>query len=310
MKNIAFLGVGGVGGYFGGKMTQLLENNANDVRIYFVARGEHLKVINENGLLLKTKTDGERKCIPTLATDDCNELPMLDICYICVKQYDLESIVEKIQSKINEHTKIIPLLNGIDIYSRIRTVTNKGIIFPACVYIGTHIQSPGVINQNGGACTLILGKDPQKRHIEADDVCELMERAGIQYTWSERSIEEIWSKYMFIASYGLVTASENKTLGEVYEDKESTKMVKGIMAEIFSISKEEGVQLPDDIVETSYQMAKNFPYETKTSFQRDFEVKDKQDERELFGQTIIDLGVKHHIETPVTKGRYELLNAM
>lgn len=310
MKTVAFLGVGGVGGYFGGKMTRLLKNNADHISVYFVARGEHLKAIKEKGLLLKTKEGGEQKCVPTMATDDYSKLPILDICFVCVKQYDLENIMEKIQDKMHENTKIIPLLNGIDIYSRIRRVTSKGIIFPTCVYIGTHIKSPGIIEQNGGACTLILGKDPKNPQSEAKDVCELMERADILYTWSERNMEEIWSKYMFIASYGLVTASENKTLGQIYEDKILSQMVKDIMGEIFAISKVERIELPDDIVETSYQMAKKFPYEAKTSFQRDFEAKNKSDERELFGQTIIDLGIKYNIDTPVTKERYARLNAL
>ncbi len=308
MKNIAFLGVGGVGGYFGGKMTQLLNTNAPDINIYFIARGKHLNAIKQNGLTLKTKTEGILKCLPTLATDNCEELPKLDICFICVKQYDLEDAIKKILPKLDSNTKIIPLLNGIDIYDRIRKITDKGIIFPACVYVGTHIKSYGVVEQNGGACTITFGQDPNHKDINADDVCELMSKAKIKFEWSSQHIEAIWSKYMFIAAYGLVTASENKILGEVLDNEESSKRVKGIMKEIESISKAENITLPENIVDTSYLMAKNFPYEAKTSFQRDFELKDRPDERELFGQTIIDLGEKHGIDTTVVKSVYQELH--
>ena len=171
MKNIAFLGVGGVGGYFGGKMTQLLSDNDPDVNIFFIARGKHLKAIKENGLMLKTKSEGVLKCIPTLATDNCDELPNLDICFICLKQYALDDAIEKILSKIGTKIKIVPLLNGIDIYNRIRSITHKGIIFPACVYVGTHIKSYGVVEQNGGACTITIGQDPNNVDIDADDIC-------------------------------------------------------------------------------------------------------------------------------------------
>ncbi|WP_310605280.1 ketopantoate reductase family protein [Anaerosporobacter sp.] len=310
MKNIAFLGIGGVGGYFGGKMTQLLNDSEPDINIFFIARGKHLKAIKENGLTLETKTEGILKCIPTLATDNCEELPKLDICFICVKQYDLEDAIKKILPQLDTNTKIIPLLNGIDIYDRIRRITDKGIIFPACVYVGTHIKSYGVVEQNGGACTITFGQDPDHKDINADDVCELMSKAKIKFEWSNKHIEAIWSKYMFIAAYGLVTASENKTLGEVLDNEESSRKVIGIMKEIESISKAENIRLPDNIVDFSYQMAKNFPYEAKTSFQRDYELKDKLDERELFGQTIIDLGVKHGIDTTVAKSVYQKLKYM
>lgn len=307
MKNIAFLGVGGVGGYFGGKMAQLLNDNEPDINIIFIARGEHLKAIKENGLILKTKTEATLKCIPTLATDCCEELPKLDICFICVKQYALEEAIKKILPKLDTNTKIVPLLNGIDIYDRIRKITNKGVVFPACVYVGTHIKDYGVVEQNGGACTITFGQDPNHKDTNADDVCELMSKAKIKYEWSSEHIEAIWSKYMFIAAYGLVTASEDKTLGAVLDNEESSKKVKGIMKEIEAISKAESIGLPDNIVDLSYLMAKNFPYESKTSFQRDFELKDRPDERELFGQTIINLGVKHGIDTTVTKSVYQAL---
>ena len=308
MKNIAFLGVGGVGGYFGGKMTQLLNDGGSDINIFFIARGKHLKAIKEKGLILKTKTEGILKCIPTLATDCCEELPKLDICFICIKHYDLEDAVKKILPKLDTNTKIIPLLNGIDIYDRIRKITDKGIIFPACVYVGTHIKSYGVVEQDGGACTVIFGQDPNNKDINADDVCELMGKAKIKFEWSSKHMEAIWSKYIFIAAYGLVTASENKTLGEVVNNKESSEKVKGIMKVIESVSKAENIRLPDDIVDFSYLMAKNFPYEAKTSFQRDYELTDKPDERELFGQTIINLGVKHGIDTAVVKSVYQKLH--
>ncbi len=307
MKNIAFLGVGGVGGYFGGKMTGLLNDSESDINIFFIARGKHLKAIKEKGLTLQTKTEGTLKCIPTLATDDCEELPKLDICFICVKQYDLEDAIKKVLPKLDTNTKIIPLLNGIDIYERIRKITDKGIIFPACVYVGTHIKSYGIVEQNGGACTITFGQDPNCNDINADDVCELMSKAKIKFEWSNKHIEAIWSKYMFIAAYGLVTASENKTLGEVLDNEESSQKVKGIMKEIELISKAENIRLPDNIVESSYLMAKKFPYEAKTSFQRDYELKEKPDERELFGQTIIDLGAKHGIDTTATKSVYQEL---
>ena len=308
MKNVAFIGIGGVGGYFGGKMTQLLNDNNSDINIFFVARGRHLKKIQENGLILKTKTEGILKCFPTLATDNCKELPKLDICFICVKQYALEDAIKMILPIIDTNTKIIPLLNGIDIYDRIRKITDMGIIFPACVYVGTHIESYGVVEQNGGACTIIFGQDPNNKNINANDICQLMDKAKIKFEWSSRHIEAMWSKYMFIAAYGLVTASENKTLGEVLNDEELSIKVKGIMKEIEAISKAENIELPNDIVESSYLMAKNFPYEAKTSFQRDFEIKNKPDERELFGQTIINLGVKHCIDITVTKSIYQNLN--
>lgn len=105
------------------------------------------------------KDEGERICKPTLATHEICELPMLDACFIAVKAYDLENVLLALKSRIKENTEIIPLLNGVDIPNRIRQVIQKGRVYPACVYVGTHIERPGVVTQYGGSCTILFGKD-------------------------------------------------------------------------------------------------------------------------------------------------------
>lgn len=304
MKNIAVIGVGG---YFGGKMSNVLKNS-DEYNLYFVARGNHLKNIKKAGLILKTSSEGNYICKPTLATDNIEELPALDICFICVKQYDLDNVLLRLKDKITDKSKIIALLNGVDIYSRARKIIKNGVVFPSCVYVGTHIESPGIVSQNGGSCTIIFGKDPQNTDIDADDVCSIFDKCSIKYNWTENNIAEIWEKYMFIASYGLVTSYYNKTLGEVYNNKEYSDVVKKVMNVIYELSKAENVNLDQDIVNASYQKATNFPFETKTSFQRDFENKNKPDERELFGLSIIELGKKNDINVEIIEALYNGLN--
>ena len=46
ISSIAVIGVGGVGGYFGAKLCGLQKADAG-VRVSFVARGEHLRAIQE-----------------------------------------------------------------------------------------------------------------------------------------------------------------------------------------------------------------------------------------------------------------------
>lgn len=304
--NIAVIGMGGVGGYFGGKLSQIIDQNSG-IQLYFIARGKHLEIIKEKGLLLKTADEGEKICRPTLATDDFKLLPDLDICLICVKSYDLDEVLKNIKDKIKPHTVIIPLLNGVDIYERIRKIIAQGVVYPSCVYVGTHIETYGVVAQNGGSCTIIFGPDSLHNESIPSQVFELFNKAGIKYSWSERYLEEIWTKYIFIAAYGIITASENKTLGEVYADKALGEKVICIMKEIQQIAYAKGIMLPKAIAEDSFRKAGSFPYEAKTSFQRDYEKKSGRDERELFGKAMIDMAKEFRLETPYLQMAYDKL---
>ena len=154
--------MGGVGGYFGGKLCRL---QSSGISISFVARGEHLRAMQESGLLLSSEDDGDLVCKPALATDDFGRLPRLDLCLICVKEFDLSSILSRLEPITCDDTIFLPLLNGVDVYSRIRAVIKKGIVLPACVYVGTHIERPGKVSQKGGACKILFGPDPKRSRL-------------------------------------------------------------------------------------------------------------------------------------------------
>lgn len=302
IMNIAIIGTGGVGGYFGGKLANRCKEKD---RVYFIARGEHLARIKEDGLIIKSGQEGEVVCRPTLATESIEELPILDICIICVKGFDLQQVLERLKDKITDTTEIIPLLNGLDIYDRVRKVIKNGTVYPACVYIGTYVEKPGVISQNGGSCKIIFGQDLRNKHMDGKQVRECFDNAGISHEWSEQVQEAIWNKFMCVAPYGLVTAAYDKTMREVYEDENLSHIVQRIIEVVYQLAEKSGVYLKKDSVRKSYELAKDFPWETKTSFQRDYEKKRGCDERETFGGTILMLAEKYQIEVEDIRKLYE-----
>ncbi len=76
------------------------------------------------------------------------------------------------------------------------------------------------------------------------------------------------------------------------------------MTEIAAIAHKKGVKLPEDIVEKSVNKAGNFSFEAKTSYQRDVEAKGRRNEGDLFGGTIVKMGKKYGVPTPVTERVY------
>jgi len=298
MKNIAVIGIGGIGGYFGGKLTSLLRNDP-EVNIHFIARGQHLREIQANGLLLDTE-EGQMVCKPTRATDRIADLPRLDYCLLCVKGYDLAGVLSQLKDKIDDSTVILPLLNGVDIFERIRDVLKVGYLHPACVYIGTHIEKPGLVQQRGPLSTIFLGHDPG-RSEEDRSILPLFDAAGITYGWKDDPFLEIWNKYIFIAAFGLVTADSGMTIGEVFLSGERLDEVRAVMGEIVALGRAKGIGLSPTAIEDTLLKASKFPAGTRTSIQRDIELKDRPDERDLFGGSIIRLGRELGIPTPAAE---------
>ena len=305
IKRICIYGTGGVGGYFGGRIAEVFNNNPQfkDYEVYFIARGEHLKAIKQHGIIVKTP-DRTISAKPNLATDDIREIPPPDLILLCVKGYDLPQAAEAIKQVINKNTVIIPLLNGVDIIERIRQILDKGIVLPACLYVGTHIESPGIISQSGGNGIIIFGPDRKHPEYSGDSVQDFFQKTGIKYEWYDDPLPKIWEKYLFIAAFGLVTAAYGESLGAVVKNDERLSMARGITTEIYTIARKKNINLPADIIEISMNKAASFPSDARTSYQRDIENGSKNNEGDLFGGTIIREGKALGVPTPVTESVY------
>ena len=306
--SVCLIGVGGVGGYFGGKLAHTFSSNPDSsVNIFFVARGKHLEAIKKNGLVLKSPEFGSMTCRPKLATERISDLPEIDIFLIAVKGYDLAGVAVSIRNQIKENTVLIPLLNGADIQERLRNKIKTGIILPACVYISSYVEEPGIIVHIGKPGKIIFGRDQDHPDTIPNEIFKVFEKSSIDYEWKDDANPAIWEKYIFIASLGLISACYNRTLGEILEEPSLKEEVIGIMNEIYSIVLKKNIRLPDGIVDLSLKKAAMFPRDTQTSLQRDIHQKKGKSELELFGGTIIDLGKKMGIPTPTTKKIYREL---
>ncbi len=317
INDVLICGVGGVGGYFGGKIAYKINKLVDKKKkIYFLARGAHLKEIIKNGLIINTPEEKGIICKPTMASDNLLNIPFPDLCIICVKSYDLDDLVIKLAKFLKEDTIIIPLLNGIDIYERIRKNLNKCIVFPSCVYVGSHIEKPGVVTQSGNPGFFYCGKDPKFPDFNPQPVFDFFKDLGFgqynipnapdptlsMFNWRDNPYQIIWEKYLLVASFALVTAFTGKTLGGVIFNNESLELLTKVMQEIVEIAEKKKIKLSDNIISKTIEFCKAYP-DIKTSYQRDIE-KGKKNEGDLFGGTIIRLGQELNVPTPVTKSLY------
>ena len=303
--NIGIIGLGGVGGYYGGKLVQLM-SKIPTLNVYFVARGAHFEAIQQNGLQLQLAEDGKTYTIhPTKIVSSISDLPKLDLCLIAVKSYDLEDVVTQLKDKVHTQTEILPLLNGVGIYERIRAILPNPKIYSACVYIMALIEKPGFVVESGGHPKIVFGPDLKRQEHSENQWKTLLDKANINYVFTEDHLKEIWTKYMYISPYALVTARYHKSVGAVYEGEETRAKVQGIMKEIEAIAHKLGIPLDIDVVERSLHLAQKFDFHATTSFQRDYVQPGKKNEKELFGKAILDYGKRLGIPTPVTEEVYQ-----
>ena len=142
---IAFSGIGGVGGYYGGKLAHFYRQSEN-IKIYFISRGENLEVISREGLKIQTLHE-EIIVHPTLATHSPKDIGPVDYLFCTTKSYDLAGNLEEIRPLIGPSTVIIPLLNGANITEEIRRLVPGHQVWYGCVP-GFRLREQSVNLQN------------------------------------------------------------------------------------------------------------------------------------------------------------------
>ncbi|MHB8919090.1 MAG: ketopantoate reductase family protein [Desulfocucumaceae bacterium] len=300
---IAIIGMGGIGGYFGGKLaTAYVPSGLHQV--YFVARGEHLARIREEGINVKAD-DGDFTAFPTLATDRPAEIGKVDFVMFCVKSYDFEEAARGMEGIIGDHTFVLPLQNGVDKRGWMERVLGKGIVLDGCVYMAVHIESPGVIRQAGGSRKLIFGRDPQDVS-RLKPLADLLLGAGIKAEMEEDIRLPVWAKYIVICPMAAATSYYRETVGAILADPEKKAFLEGLTAEVENVARILGVAYPADIFKKTMDTISSFPYETKTSMQRDFEL-GKRNELETFSGAIVRMGREAGVGTPLHSMVYEAL---
>ena len=311
MKNISVVGVGGIGGYIAARLFTAKSRRENqDMKLSLIVRGAHLEAIRKAGLTFFSPSGEKTLCRPDAATDKPADLPVQDLIVLCVKGYGLDGACESIRPLIGPSTVIIPLLNGIDIYDRARKILKKGIILPACIYISSTLEDAGIVRQTGGKGNIIAGLDPAFPAFSPEPLIRLFSDAGIPFDWQADPAKALWTKYLFIAAYGLVTAVSGKPIGAVLEDPFLVETMKSILAEIAALAQAKKAGLSEKAADEAVSKGAAFPYDTKTSFQRDVESAGKPNEGDLFGGTIIMMGKELGIPTPVSEKTYRKILAM
>ncbi len=296
---IAILGIGGIGGYLGGKL--LLSKQ--DEKIVFISRGKQLQKIKKEGLKLIDE-DKEYIVKPDIITDDPKGVGVFDLVLICVKSYDLKDALDLIKDNILDKTVLLPLLNGVEHDKEIKAIYPNAKVLNGCIYILSNLKDIGVVKKYGGVFNLIYGSD----EYDLDKfkwIKELFDRAGLRNKLTSDIELETWKKYLLIAAYASMTSYYKEPLGFIAQEK--IDELESVLYEIKSVANAKGVEIDNEVIEKILKRLPTLPYDSKTSMQLDFE-KGKKTEVEALCGYIVNEGKRLSIDTPLMKKYYKELS--
>lgn len=291
---IGILGMGGVGGYFGGILAKAYFES-DTIEIIFIARGETQKIIAKNGLKITTE-EKESIVFPTVVSNDPAIIGKLDFLICATKTYDIEQSLLAIKKCITKNTVILPLYNGVNAPERISALFPDNEVLQGCVYIVSMIVSPGVIRKVGPFEKLFFGSTTAPLAV-LNKLQTIFENAKMESYLVENIEETVWEKFIFISALASATSYLNQNIGEILESQSSRSMYVALLNEITMIAAVKGLSLPPDIVMQTILKLEKTPHDATSSMHRDL-MEGREIELASLTKFVVNEGAKYEIETP------------
>jgi len=298
---IAIIGSGGVGGYFGGKIAKA------GFEVTFLARGEHLKAMQTHGLTVKS-TLGDFQVDSVKATDKIQDIGKVDLIVLAIKAWQVKDVSAELSSIMTDTSVILPLQNGVSTIDDLREHISAGRILSGLCRIISKIEAPGVINHFGVTPTIVFGEVDNSRTERVQKIKDIFDQSGINCNISKDINTDLWKKFISICVSGLLAITKT-TYGELRELKETRQMMIELLNEIYQLSKKAGIQIEPDFLEKTVSFIDTFPYDTTSSLTRDI-WEGKPSEIEYQNGTVVRLGKKYGVDTPINKFVYHCILPM
>ncbi|MBP1840790.1 ketopantoate reductase family protein [Formosa algae] len=295
---IGILGMGGIGSFIGAKLTKNYENDP-ETDIIFICRNATKKAINQDGLTLIT-ADETLTAKPFLTSDVPEEIGTLDMLILATKSFSLAQAIKTYQDCIKEDTVIIPLQNGVDAKDIIVKNLNhyNSNILEGCIYVASNIEKPGVVKHLGGPGKIVFGNTDE---IDFKWVETILTTGGLQATYTKDIKTFLWKKYMFVSPVATMTSALNIPFGALVENAEYMRILENMMKEVKALANAFNVTITDQDIEAALGMLSNFPYQSKSSLQLDFENNSPQTEKYNLVDYVIEQGETFEITVDTYK---------
>lgn len=298
IKTVALIGMGAIGTVYG-KM--LYEQYGSDFAV--IADESRREKLSEKGFTLNGSS-----FYPKVVSSLDDSLKY-DLIIFCVKNYQLKDAIDDVRSFVGENTVLLTLLNGVTARAAIHAeYPDNKVLYGLSMKIDAIRTENGVINTVDGE--IHFGEaDNTIISDEVQAVSDCFNSSGIQNIVFPDMIRMIWKKFMLNVGVNQVTAVTKSTYGKVTSIETNLALFREAMSEVLAIAKASGIDLREEDIEEFVELMSKFSPNSKTSMLQDVEARRKT-EVDYFAGTVVEMGKKLSIPTPVNHVLYCIIKSM
>ncbi|MGA8431662.1 MAG: 2-dehydropantoate 2-reductase [Candidatus Sulfotelmatobacter sp.] len=221
------------------------------------------------------------------------EVPPADVLWITVKATQLQPALSALKNP-EAVRAIVPLLNGIDHVSLLRSKYGADRVIPATIAVESERVSAGhIVHRSPFARLNVLAAGRSALGSTIDQ----LEKIGFACRFIDDEPTLMWGKLVFLAPFALTTTAADKTVGEVLSDPAWRDQGEACIREACAVGAAEGASVDATKVLSGFGA---FPANMRSSMQKDVE-QHNPPELDAIAGPILRGGQRHGIEVPTTR---------
>jgi 2-dehydropantoate 2-reductase len=297
-KKIALIGLGAIGTVYGKLLHE--KYGSSFAVIAGGRRGEKLKA---EGATVNNETYYPQVIAPEETGFQA------DLILVCVKNYQLESAIEDMKNVVSSKTMILPLLNGVTARDRILAAfPNNKVFYGLSIYIDAVRTPDGVVNTSNGL--IQFGNAENTVPVpEVLEVKKILTDADIEVQVLPDMIRAMWKKWMLNVGVNQVSAITGSNYGKMAAIESNQILFFEAMMEVVALARVAKVNLTEEDALEFKELMSKFSPNGKTSMLQDVEAK-RSTEVDSFAGTVVELGKKLNVPTPVNHVLYHIIKAI
>jgi len=289
--NIAILGAGGVGGYYGGILARAGH------RVALLARGAHLEALRERGL--EVRTPEGTFTVAVEAVGDADELRGIELAVVAVKSYSLAEMAPAARLLGERGAVVLPLLNGVEAADRLIEAGVPGErVLGGLTEISAVRIGPGIVERRSPFQRVVVGERAGGASERAERIAAAFREAGAEARASNDITVDLWRKLAFISTLSAACGLARTSIGPVRKAPLGNLLIERALREVTAVARARGVPLPADVEEKLLGFVSGLPDAMKPSFLLDLEAGGPTELDDLSG-AVSRLGRQSGVETPV-----------
>ena len=226
------VGAGAIGGYFGGR---LLEINRD---VTFLVRPKRAAELSSQGLKLRSPRGDVIFSKPsTVLAENLRET--FDLILLSCKAYDLDSAITSFAPAVGPNTVILPLLNGMRHLDVLDERFGHDRVLGGQCFIAVTVKE-GEIVHLVETHELSFGERNGALSDRVQAISRLMEGARFNAHASSEILQEMWEKWVFLASLAGGTCLMRANIGDICSSPGGTDFILGLLEDCLSIAAAEG----------------------------------------------------------------------